>query len=174
MITKRKFKFKKRDLMDEAFAEILSFLEKILEDYKEYLSPSFKVVTDIDLGNLKEFLVFLLRALSEDRISINKIEEVGDALETYIHRRYLSDFPDTGYPNFGNEHPLSVSLNIIEFLSSPSYVLFPEDAAFFIEMLQAPPEKALETNQKMCNFVEQFDTDKRYQEGEKRGLFDKW
>lgn len=176
MESKKKFKFRKRDLMDGSFTSILSFLEKILKDYKPYLGSSFKEVIDIELENLKEFLIPILKALSDGRISVNKIEEVGDALRIYIHRRYLPKFPDTCYPNFEEDHPLSVALTIVDFLQGgePKYIIFPEDASFFIEMLQAPPEKSLETNKKMYEFVDQFDANKRYREGDARGLFDRW
>lgn len=173
MKTKKDFSFGKDDLMDEVFVAKLSFIKKILVDYKDYLGHSFEEVTDIELENLREFFIPILRAFSEEKISVCKLENIGSALETYIHRRYLRDFPDTFYPNFGEDHPLSVPLNIIDFLSSPSCIIFPEDAVFYIEMLLAPSEQALETNKKMYAFLDQFDTDKRYQEGRERGLFRK-
>lgn len=176
MKDKKKFRFKKAVLEDEPFIETLKFLEKILEDCRFYLGTSFKEITDVTLENLGDFLVLILKAFSEGIISASKIGVVAGALETYIHKRYMTDYPETSYPDFGEEHPLSVPLTVLYCMDGghTGFMIFPEDAAFFIEMLQAPSEKALETNYKMYDFVEQFDVNERFQEGKKRGLFDKW
>lgn len=183
MVCKKKFKFKEVDLRDESFVATLHFIEEILRDCRSYLGTSFKEIVDVDLENLGKFLIPILKAFSEGVISASKMGEVGYAIRIYIHRRYLDDFPDTCYPDFGEDHPLSVPLNVLDYIEGGSnyiegkithFWIFPEDGAFFIEMLKEPPEKALETNKKIDDFVEQFDTDERFKEGRKRGLFDKW
>lgn len=166
------FEFAKEKL-DDDFLKDINFLNEITQTFSK---GQFKNVQEINLENLRDYLLCILEAFGQEKISVRKMSEIGEALRTYIFRRYEDEYPDTLYPYFQEDNSKFVALNILDYIygTIEDFTMFPEDSTFFIEMLEEPADKAKETNEKIYAYTAQFDDIKRFHEAKERGLFDKW
>lgn len=167
------FKFKDAELdaqLDEGDRKELQFLDDLTRKIDD---ENFSTLHQVNLKNLKSYLINLLRFFSDDKISIADLSDAGEALNHYIYYCYNREYPDTSYPNPSEEESLSVDLNVLRQIEgfSEDFLMFPEDVPFFIKMLEAPAEQAKETNEKIYAYAEKFDRQKRFQEALDNGWF---
>lgn len=135
---------------DEDLFETRFFFNKLIDSIK---SETFKEVEDIDLDNLREFLILVLQSLQEKKFDLDDILDIIDALETYLHRRYMDEWPENHYPVPPDSDPLSIGLNALDYIKQAIYDedLQPKTFKRLLTYLKTPlgqQEKATKTMEK--------------------------
>ena len=145
---------------------------KFINKMIDRIDNKFSKIEDIDLENLRVFLIILLLSFQEKKFSLNDILNILDVLEIYIHRRYMDDYPETCYPNPSDNDPISIGLNAIDYINEGvSYGnLLPNIMNPLLNYLNTPKEKEKEATFEMRRFMQEFvekrkDTAERHPNG---------
>lgn len=116
---------------------------------------TFRSIEEVDLENLRLFLIEALRGYKNRNIEEIDLLNIVDALETYIHRRYMNLYPGTLYPNFSLSNPLSIGLEAIDYIyniiSNIRLTNFIADK--ILDYLEAPLGKEEEAHRLMKNYL---------------------
>ena len=149
----------------------IEFMNNII---KNMHSPYFRSMNDINLENLRDFLIPLFREYEMKKINYSFFTNFGNALETYLHVKFGNDFPDTLYPVFDKSDFRSIGIEVIEYMniSNSEFFIFPKDIPYFIEFLKTPIRQENEAHQKIKEYVSQFELDKRLVEARFKGYLD--
>jgi hypothetical protein len=104
--------------------EIKKYSDAIIYDMQ---CDHFDHIEEINLDNLRVFLDEMLEAYRKRNITGNEILDICDYLETYIHRRYIDEYPKTSYPNPLPSHPMSIGIDAIHYIyDAVCYVDLPD------------------------------------------------
>lgn len=184
---------KEEDLSDEEWKafnrEIFDSKCRLLNVVIKIFGLAFKDITDVNLNNLRDFLIPILEAYRDGRIKcVYTILDIGEAIEKYIYTRYSGEFNIEYIDAHTIEdepckikwlHPLnerdprSVALGVVfEMSFSVSDIVLPEDTTFYIEQLKTPPHAAPLVNKRIDRYVNQLDHKVRADSAKERGLYD--
>lgn len=151
---------------DEDLFEDRLLMEEFIKDID---NDQFKEIEDIDLDNLREFLILVLQSFQQKKFKLLDILDILDVLETYIHRRYMDEYPKTFYPCPSDDEPMSIGLNAIDFIAEGTNYgnLLPNIMEPLLKYLQTPLGKEKESNLEMKKIIEELKI-KRLEKAEHR------
>ncbi|MGI4851628.1 MAG: hypothetical protein ACRYGR_06775 [Janthinobacterium lividum] len=145
---------------DEDLFENRAFVDPLI---KRINSNKFKEIEDIDLENLREFLILVLQSFQEKKFGLNDILNILDNLEIYIHRRYMDEYPETCYPCPSDSEPMSIGLNAIDFIAEGTNYgnLLPNIMEPLLKYLQTPIGNEKESNLEMEKILKELKIKRR-------------
>lgn len=128
-------------------------------------SEQFRIVEDIVPENIAEFLEIILKHYQQYHFHLWDLSDIGQALELYLHRAYMDDFPNTCYPVYPEGDKRNLGLYIIEYIQvGLGYTIFPEDVPYLIAYLHKDANEIMGANKKIEAYLNQFDHIKRCNE----------
>ena len=136
--------------------EIKNYMYKTF--FSQIKNSCFKGFEDIDLDNLRQFLYQALEHYTKQEVSLNAMYNIMDAMETYIHRRYMNEETDVYYPMPSEDDPISIGLNAIDFIKDGiNYSnLLPNVMEPLLSYLQTLASQEREATTNMEKFIEEF------------------
>lgn len=153
------------NLDDLYWPEYKDFLNETINKYTDNNFSSFR---DISTSNLRLFLIFIFKAFLKKKIDSRYLNDIGDALNRYF---YHLD-PNSSYRFLYPKDIRSVALEIVNYMDE-LFFIFPEDAPFFIECLEASDNQSEATNKRLLEYFENLEGLRRYEDGIKRGYITK-
>ena len=153
-------------VMDEPdLSEIKYFMHKAFSMIE---NCSFKGIEDVDLNSLRQFLCEALESYKQKNITDIDILNIIDAFETYLHRRYMDDYPATLYPNFPLFHPLSIGLEALNYIQKGVWYadLSLDVTDALLNFLKTPKGHEEEAHTQMKNYMNNLEA--QYKENAKK------
>jgi hypothetical protein len=158
--------------LDPTLVKLREFLNTII---KKFCKAPFKEIEDVDIENLREFLIPIIENFRDNKIPVRVLNDIGDGMHTYIHRRFGDEYPETSYPDLPKTDWRSIGLDTLDYMYGipESFIMLPEDAPYFIKFLKTPIGQEEEAHKKIREYISQFEIEARTKEAAARGYFDK-
>jgi hypothetical protein len=157
--------------LDPALLKLREFLNNII---KKFCKAPFSEIEDVNIENLRDFLIPIIEKFHDNMIPVLVLNDIGDGIQTYIHRRFGDEYPETFYPDLPETDWRSIGLDTLDYMYGipEAFIMLPEDAPYFIEFLKTPIGQEEEAHKKIRKYISQFEIEARTKEAAARGYFD--
>jgi len=149
-----------------------SYIRKTLQEYIDLYfldSTQFKVVEDITLENLNEFLEVMLKHYQQYHFHVTELYDIGETLEYYFDYVYMNEEREINYPKYDNEDRRKLAILMLDYMQMIGIPnVLPEDVPYLIEFLHAKDGEVTKAIEKLDAYLSQFDLMKRHNEGYRR------
>lgn len=149
-----------------------TYIKKTIQEYIDlyfFDSAKFKVVEDITLENLGEFLEVMLKHYQYYHFHLGELYDVGEVLEEYFDYVFMDYNKEINYPKYIAENKCRLGLlmlNYIQMIGTPR--IFSEDVPHLIEFLHTKDGEVKKAEGKLDTYFAQFDDMKRQDEDYRR------
>lgn len=138
-----------------------SYIRTTLQEYIDlYFSDSiqFKIVEDITLENLNEFLEIILKHYQQYHFHATELFDIGETLEYYFDYVYMNEEREINYPEYDNEDRRKLAILMLDYMQMIGIPkVLHEDVPYLIEFLHANDGEVTQAREKLDTYLTQFD-----------------